>query len=54
MQEEIKESGTFIIPIEEFEKDINSDDVKEYKNEIIDIFKNHNQLRSEEEFKEIK
>ena len=54
MEEKNKQQCNFFkIPIEKYEKDMEIDSVKEKKKEILDLFSNFNNLRSEEEFKEI-
>ena len=47
------ESKMFKIPVYRYKEDINSLLSKEKKEEILDLFTNSNQLRSEKEFKEI-
>ena len=53
-QKSIFESKIFKIPIEEYEIDIETGSAKQKKNEILDLLKNYNKLRSKEEFEEIK
>ena len=43
----------FEIPIKDYEIDIETESSKEKKNEILDLFKNHNHLKSESDFDEI-
>ena len=49
-----EKSGFFQIPIKEYEKDLETEPAKEKKKEILDLFAYSNNLRSEEEFEEIK
>ena len=42
-----KTTSVFEIPIKDYEIDMEKDSSKEKKNEILDLLKNHNQLRSE-------
>ena len=44
----------FEIPIKEYEKDLETKSAKGKKKEILDLFKHHNKLRSEEDFRVIK
>lgn len=41
-----KSSSVFEIPIKGYEIDMKKDSSKEKKNEILDLFKNHNQLKA--------
>ena len=49
-----KSIPVFEIPIKDYETDMEKESSKEKKNEILDLLKNHNQLKSESEFNEIK
>mgnify|MGYP001103273887 CR=1 FL=1 len=53
-QESLSKQKTFKIPIKDFEDYLNTEASKEHKEEILDIFKNHNKLNSREEFIEIR
>ena len=48
-----KSTSVFEIPIKDYENDMEKDSSKEKKNEILDLFKNHNQIKSESEYDEI-
>ena len=48
------ESGMFKIPIEIYEKDMNTESLKENKEKIIDLFMNHNNLVYETDFIKVK
>ena len=48
-----KSVSVFEIPIKEYKIYMAKDSSKEKKNEILDLFTNHNQLKSEAEFEEI-
>ena len=52
-QNSILELKMFEIPVDQYKEDIDSLLSKEKKDEILDLFTNSNQLRSEEEFREI-
>lgn len=54
IQESILESNVFKIPIEEFEEELNREEVKEKKKKILELFPNFNKLHSQEEYDEIK
>ena len=52
-QKSITESKLFKIPIEKYEKAIDTKPTNPKKKEILNLLNSHNKLRSEEEFKEI-
>lgn len=53
LQKSTIESKLFEIPIKNYEISMNTEASKGKKNEILDLLKNHNKLRSKKEFEEI-
>ncbi|KAK8834051.1 hypothetical protein M9Y10_031528 [Tritrichomonas musculus] len=53
MQKKVFDCTIFEIPIENFEADMNTESSKDKKERILDIFRNHNELNSEEEYQKI-
>ena len=51
-QELALKTKIFKIPIEEYEEDMNTEFSKEKKKDILDLFTNHNKLRSKDEYKQ--
>lgn len=49
----VSEPTVYEIPIECYEEDMETESSKGKKDDILDLFANHNHLRSEDEFKEI-
>ena len=47
-------STTYQIPINEFESAMCKEAAKEKKNEILELFTNHNEIRTSEKFENIK
>ena len=53
MQKTVLDGTTYEIPIKDFETDMNTESSKDKKERILDLFRNHNKLKSEEEYNEI-
>ena len=53
-QKSISNSNIFEIPVKDYEKDMESESLKEKKEVILDLFRNNNQLKSRYEFSDIK
>ena len=51
MEKTVFDSTIYEIPIEKFETDMNSELSKNKKEKILDLFRNHNELKSEDEYK---
>ncbi|KAK8870615.1 hypothetical protein M9Y10_008502 [Tritrichomonas musculus] len=53
MQKTVLNYVKYEIPIEDFESDMNTESSKDKKERILDLFRNHNELKSEEEYSDI-
>ena len=49
MQKIVLDDTVYEIPIENFETDMNTESSQDKKERILDLFRNHNELKSEEE-----
>ena len=54
MQKTVLDGTTYEIPIEDFETEMNTESSKDKKGKILDLFRNHNKLKSPEEYSVIK
>ena len=50
MQKTILNGTTYEIPIKDFERNMNAELSKDKKEKILDLFRNHNKLKSEGEY----
>ena len=49
MQKTVLDGTKYEIPIEKFETDMNTESSKDKKEKILDLFRNHNELKSAKE-----
>ena len=50
MQKTVLDGTTYEIPIEDFETEMNTESSKDKKEKILDLFRNHNKLKSSEAY----